>query len=120
MSEMKNILVSIFGKSTSKLSKPSCKNYPKGHTERKESVRKMSRALVSHRPHSNSLIHVQLQSQNLGVGGEDRKKIEKLLAKVFPNLMKTTKPGNPKNIKQKKDEENHTTELNCSKPVITR
>ena len=56
----------------------------------------------------------------LGVGREDRRKIEKILAEVFPNLVKTTKSGNPKNVKQKKGEENHTTELNCSKPVITR
>ena len=29
--------------------------------------------------------------------------------------MKTTKPGNPKNVKQKKGEANHIIELNCSK-----
>ena len=38
-----------------------------------------------------------------------------LMAEVFPNLVKTTKPGNPKNVKQKKGEANHIIELNCSK-----
>ena len=117
--EMKNTLVSIYGKSTSKHDNIAIRAIQKD-THRKESFRKMARALVSYGAHSNSLIHVQLQSQNLGVGREDRRKIEKILAEVFPNLVKTTKSGNPKNVKQKKGEENHTTELNCSKPVITR
>lgn len=119
MSEMKNTLVSIYGKSTSKHDNIAIRAIQKD-THRKESFRKMARALVSYGAHSNSLIHVQLQSQNLGVGREDRRKIEKILAEVFPNLVKTTKSGNPKNVKQKKGEENHTAELNCSKPVITR
>ena len=71
MSEMKNTLVSIYGKSTSKHDNIAIRAIQKD-THRKESFRKMARALVSYGAHSNSLIHVQLQSQNLGVGREDK------------------------------------------------
>lgn len=50
------------------------------------------------------------------------KMFEEILAKTVPNLIKTipTVPGSSMNDTQKKYEENHTTYLNCSKPVIKR
>ena len=37
------------------------------------------------------------------------------MAEVFPNLVKTTKPGNPKNVKQKKGEGSKIGEFKASK-----
>ena len=73
MSEMKNTLVSIYGKSASKLDNIAVRTTQKDTQRENKSFRKMARALVSYRAHSNSLIHVNCSHRIWGWGERTEK-----------------------------------------------
>lgn len=97
---MKNTLVNIFGKSTSKLDNLTVRTIQKDTRREKRVLEKWPEHwwVTGHIP--TAWYMYNCSHRTWGWGERTEKKFEKILAKVFPNLVKTTKPGNPKNVKQ--------------------